>query len=625
MTRHLAPEPRRDTDTDPESPRLAEGTVRREPRTGSTWEERNGFDIVHLYGDPYERGFAHGRLLRAKIRSSQVAEYYGRFVEQLYRSSDVVRRVPGPLRTTVGRLMEWRYYAPLERLCMEETRAEMEGIAEGAGIDPRLALRGVLSPDVLEALAAGFLRSGKQSLGNYYLGGCSTAFARGSACAEPGVTYFGRNMDFPGTFVWRHPTIIFAHPTEEVPTLVSTGDSFVWKKKRKQPYMYLTTAGFPGFGLTGMNASGVAMGTYVCVSANVGGNSRLFLDYNHYLLTRTESVEGIEHLVRTERPLSVSPHVTVFASTGNAITVEVDSRQVSARRLSADYDILAQTNHYSNPKLKRRELEYPLSTENSIGRYRVVHSALEENYGELDVQRMVDIMSGNVDLAGRRSGLLGDFPAQPTTLTSVVFELSRGDFWLAGGVPPAVCYNTYHGFNFYDELSGRKTNGRLKSYRQSGRAILRSVEFRPVNDTMRESLRHLMLSQELLKKGRRTAALEHIGKAIELEPDPGYRYIQGILLLAEGRCEEALTVFESLDRPFLFPHVKESALRLWRARALDLLGRRSEALDLYRSLRRDGNLAPELRKVVSRGLRRRFDPSAIPGSFDYTMLGPLLF
>lgn len=601
-------------------------TVVRDSQTGSTWEHRDGFEILHLRGNAYERGLAHGRLLREKIRSSRVAEYYGRFVDQLYQSSDFVKKIPVALRPTIGRMMEWRYYSPLEKLCMEETRAEIEGVADGAGIDRRLTLRGVLAPDVLETLAAGFLKSGKQSLGNYYLGGCSTAYARGEACADRDKTYFTRNMDFPGVFVWRHPTIVFSHPTEQVETLVrDEGGGFTWMTKQKQPYMYVTTAGFPGFGLTGMNASGVALGTYVCLSKNVGGGSRLFLDYNHYLFTRTEGIDGIEHLVRSEQPTSVSPHVVVFASANESITVEVDSQQVSARRTGPDFDILAQTNHYSNPRLKRRELEYPLSSENSIGRHRVVMDALQENYGRLDPQKMVDIMSGNVDIAGKRSGLLGDFPAQPVTLTSIVFELRKGDFWLAGGLPPAVCYNTYYGFNFYDELYGRTRNRRLKSYHQSRQPILEDIDFRPVTKEMKESLRRTMLSQELLKKGRRREAIGHLRAAIELHRDPGYLYVLGIVLLAEGGAEEALSIFQSLDRPFLFPHVKESALRLWKARALTLLGRRSEAVTVYRDLLQDGNLARHLRKVVHRELRRPFVAERVPASFDYAMLGPMLF
>ncbi len=600
--------------------------IHRDPLTGSTWEHRNGFEILHLYGNPYERGSAHGRLLREKIRASRVAEYYGQFVDKLYQSSDFIQRIPRALRPALGRMMEWWYYAPLERLCMDETRAEIEGVADGAEIDPRLTLRGVLAPDVQEALAAGFLKSGKQSLGNYYLGGCSTAYARREACANQRRTYFTRNMDFPGVFTWRYPTIVFAHPTEHVETLVrDEGGSFIWQTKRKQPYMYITTAGFPGFGLTGMNASGVAMGTFVCLSQNVGGRSRLFLDYNHYLFTRAECVDGIEQIVRTERPTSVTPHTVVYAAADDALTIEVDSRQVSAKRLGPDFDILAQTNHYSNPRLKRREIEYPLLSENSIGRHRFVLDALQESYGRLDAQRMVDIASGNVDLAGKRSGLLGDFPAQPVTLTSVVFELGRGEFWLAGGVPPAVCYNIYYGFDFYDELRGGGSSRRLRSYSQSPQALFKEVDYRPVTDNMKESLRRVMLSQELLKQGKRKHAIRHLRAGIELHTDPGYRYILGILLLADGECDEALSIFESLDRPFLFPHVKESALRLWKARALSLLDRRPEALRVYRDLLADGNLAPQLRRAVRRELRGRFVSDRIPASFDYALLGPLLF
>lgn len=599
--------------------------ILRDPATGSTWEHRNGFEILHLIGSPYERGLAHGRLLRTKIRSSRIADYYGRFVDQLYRSSEFARRVPPPLRPVIGRMVEWRYYAPLERLCMDETREELEGVADGAGIERRLIIRGILAADVLEALAAGFLKSGKQSLGNYYLGGCTSAYARAEACSDRGRTYFARNMDFPGVFTWRYPAIIFAHPTEKISTLVRDREGrFGWETKQKQPYMYITTAGFPGTGLTGMNASGVAMGTYVCISKNVGGQSRLFLDYNHFLLTRAESLEGIEHIIRNDRPTCVSPHVVLYASAADALTIEVDSRQVTARRAGPDIDILAQTNHFASPKLKQSEIEYPLASENSIGRHRVALDALQANYGRIDPQRMVDIISGNIDLAGKRSRLLGDFPAQAHTLTSVVFELSRGDFWVAGGAPPAVCYNTYFGFNFHDELRSERRSRRIRNYRQSNPPILDEADFHPMTQRMRVSLRRAMLSQEYLKQGKRAEAVRHLRVAIDQHQDPGYLYVLAILLLGEAPGE-ALSIFESLGRTCTFPHVKENALHLWKARALTLLGRREEAVEVYRSLLADANLARHLRKVVRREIRRPCDRRHLPASFDYTMLGPMLF
>lgn len=66
-------------------------------------------------------------------------------------------------------------------------------------------------------------------------------------------------MDFPGVFVWRYPTIVYSHPTETIQVPEPDGNGgFRTVRKRKQRYMYVATAGFPG----------IAMGTYICLSAN---------------------------------------------------------------------------------------------------------------------------------------------------------------------------------------------------------------------------------------------------------------------------------------------------------------------------------------------------------------------
>ena len=85
--------------------------MKREPLTGSTLEVRNGFYILHLWGKPYERGRAHGKLLREKIRESRITRYYGSFLLNLYRSSDFIRKVPGFIKDLLGDLLEWWFSA----------------------------------------------------------------------------------------------------------------------------------------------------------------------------------------------------------------------------------------------------------------------------------------------------------------------------------------------------------------------------------------------------------------------------------------------------------------------------------------------------------------------------------
>jgi hypothetical protein len=610
--------------------RQGRGQQVQDAESGSTLELRNGFYILHLYGNPRQRGLAHGRLLREQIRSSGIASYYGSFFQDLYRGSTFAKKLPSFLRKAAGDLLEWWYYASLEKLFLEETREELLGVAEAAGLDGREALRGAAAPDLMEHLAAGFLAGGKEALGNYYLGGCSALYARGTALRDPAMAFFARNLDFPGALVWKHPLLIFSHPSEEAEVLAEDGDSFRWQRRPKQPYLYLSSAGFPGYGLTGLSASGMALSSHVCLSRNVSRRPPLFLDFNHYLFTRALSVEGVRRLVESRAPTCASPHAAVFADRRQAVAVEVDSRRSLVRPMLPGFDLLVQTNHFLHPLLTQRELEFPLEREHTIGRFRLLRDAAQLAYGRLDAQRMVDLIACNADLTSRQSRLLGDFPCQLDTLTSVVFELSGGDFWVASGPPPGVCHREYRGFNFGRELDSRRGSPRRPLRGPTPPALKRSIspvfpDVRPLPATPRllDSMRWCTLSQEYLKKGKVRHALRAMDQAIRRHPDPGYLYVRALLELLAGRPAEALEQLGSLRRRQTFPPVAQDALLLWMARCLDLLGRRGEAREQYRRLLGRTELAPQLARAARRGLRRPF--RKLPGAFDYSQLGPLEF
>lgn len=594
--------------------------ARLDPDTGSIVEERNGLLVAHLRGTPFQRGFAHGKLLRREILDSGIAPYFSRFLPELIRSSGLSQGLPPFLAKGLEELMEWWYYAPLEELFLEDTKEELFGVAEATGIDRREVLRAALSPDVMTHLAAGFLRGGKQALGNYYLGGCSAVYVRKSALRNGAPALLARNMDYPGSLVWRHPLILFSHPEERIEVLVkSAGSGFGKERKKKQPYVYISAAGFPGFGLTGMNAAGIAMGTFVCLSKNISRKKMPSLDFNHYLFTRCESLESIIHLLESEKLRCASPHTVLFADREEAISIEVDARQSAVRNMPRSFDFHVQTNHFLNPRMKNREMEFPLEREYTIDRFRLLRDAIEENYGRFDVQRMIDIISCNLDRLSGSARLIGDFPAQASTLTSAIFQPETGNFWVASGRPPAVCYNRYQGFNFFEEKR------RLPAYARSGVPVLRGTRFYPVRERAKRSLCYLVLSQEELKQGKIQAAIKSLEKASLLQPDPGFDYIRGILYLLDSQPEEALAIFRRVKERFSFPPVKSVALELWEGRCLDLLGRRAEAKACYRNALRRGGLVAELRKALNQSLRRPFRYSGMPKSIEYYLMGPLRF
>ncbi len=592
-------------------------------------EVRGGLIVLHLRGGPYARGLAHGRLLRREIRRSGIAPYFAAFLSDLVSHSPHSRRMPGSVRRGLTRLLEWWFYSPLESLMLEETREEVQGVADGAGMDRRTVFRAALAPDLMEHLAAAFLKPLRDAAGRAGPGGCSGVYARGAALAGPAGALLARNMDFPGALVWRYPVVIFSHPDEEIDVIRETRPGvFGTARRRKAPYVYVSVAGFPGHGLTGMSAHGIAVASFVCMSRSVSRRGQLSLDYNHWLLTRAESIGGIRHLAGTGRQRSASPHVALFAGAEEALAVEADASGSAVREMAEGTDTLVQTNHFLDPRRQRWQMEYPLEREHTLGRFRLLEEALAAERGRLDAQRMVDILSANLDRTSGTTRLLGDFPAQLTTLSSAVFAPATGDFWVAAGQPPAVCYGEYAGFNLHRELSGAAGAPGPEGpppLRRSDRPVLPGAACTPFDEAAREALRLLARSQERLKAGRPQAALRGVERAWALTDDPGCELLLALLCLSAGRPAKALGLLRELRARRIFPPVKAAALALWEGRCLDILGRRGEARACYRALLGEPGLPAELRSAAGRSLRRRFRVRMLPASFDYSLLGPLVF
>ncbi len=592
--------------------------------TGALLERRGRLRLLHLFGTPYERGLGHGRLLRETIAERKVAEFYGDFLYDLFLRSDALRFLPQSVRRHIGRFLESFYYAPLVRRLPREIVEELEGISDGSGCDRRQALRAILAPDIMETLAASFLNWGP-SLGNYYLGACSAFYVNGAATRR-GAALLARNMDFPGTIAW-DPLVVLNHPTEQATFIGSS------RPMRKPAYAYVTAAGFPGYGLTGFSEHGIAMSTHVCISRNVSLRGIPSLIYNHYLFTRSRSLDDVEALATGRRHgrrlRCASPHTALFADGSDVLALEVDSKRAVARR-AGDEGVYVQTNHFIHPRLKLQEIAYPLEREHTIGRHKYITDAVQANYGQIDRQRAVDIISSGTDPAGKRRPI-GALPAQINTLTSVVFEPTTGNAWMAEERPPAVCYGRYPGFNFHDEMAGLGRRTQLPALAASGRPLFgrdgRVSQKRQYEQNMlvRRSLARIDLAQSRLNFGRVEQALRQVAEAKQVFPCAEYEYLEALLHMKDGDFRSALTLMNELRAKHDYSPMQQMALDLWRARCCDMLDRREDARRLYRTLIRNSNVPRYFKDAARRGLRRRFRPADLPKTITLDRLGPLEF
>jgi len=182
-----------------------------DPHAKGRIEQIDGTLVLHLKGSPYEMGFQHGALAREQVHMAMA-----RVDELLQKAKDEV----GLPRFAAEFLLGAEY-----RLCMpyipERYQREMEGLADGAGVDLKI-LRGML---VVSELTERY---------------CS-AFAVFGKATGNGRLYHGRNFDWVmDAGLQNDAALILYEPDGYVP-FASAG--------------YLGTVGV----LSGMNMEGISI------------------------------------------------------------------------------------------------------------------------------------------------------------------------------------------------------------------------------------------------------------------------------------------------------------------------------------------------------------------------------
>ena len=295
-------------------------------------EAHDGFLLVELTGDPYERGRQHGAALRDQVRL---------FRDRLYLDIVFGRgRALGAAFTAVLWGVATRMHLHIPR----ELRAEMRGVADGAGISYRDILLFNSFDDVLHGLMQ--LNPVLAPLMNHrfvapILGrlACSSFVLTGSRSAS-GRPIHGRNLDYV-----LHDG--FVDPNGIVPRVLRDHVTvFLVRPSRGRPFVSVAWPGYVG-AVTAMNADGLSL---ACLTSTVPRETpngipmpllyRLMAQYSG-------SLEEAEWLMRGARR-TIGNNLTVASGpAGDARLFEftMDHLAVMAPR---DGLVLA-TNHFQHP------------------------------------------------------------------------------------------------------------------------------------------------------------------------------------------------------------------------------------------------------------------------------------
>ncbi len=455
-------------------------------------EMNRGIKVLHISGEPYERGYQHGFLLAKEISevirdgltgaASVIAMALDCSMDEAF---EVLRK---------GKEAAEGYIPP-------EFREEMRGIADGIAAEgSNLGYGDVVLWNTMYDQWCFYARPDltdpcKESIRHAYPPGCSSFSAWGDATVN-GRMVFGKNMDnlnIPGAA--EHRVLAIVQPDR------GYGHAFI-----THPGMIAIDGG--------INEDGVEMMTHRSSSVNetlkgcgIGILSRLILANTH----RVE--DAINILTVYPRCTGINYHVA-DAKKGEAVVVEVSATEIGVRYPEPGQDVLWTANHYNcypgwkgyqgynmvpNQALSLHmadvstleKWQESLHDEDNphisgAGRFDRYEQLIDEHYGRIDEQIAMQILSDRVDpytgkerdweqeSPGRNYGVTicmysrtvkyadnvkfyksdkrGSFSACLSNLWSMVSILDNGDFWLAIKDFPAP-RGGYELFNLRHELS----------------------------------------------------------------------------------------------------------------------------------------------------------------------------
>jgi isopenicillin-N N-acyltransferase-like protein len=274
---------------------------------------------------------------------------------------------------------------------------EMEGLAEGAGIEPAEAMACNIRGEIAQAKE----------------GGC-TAYAIGRGGAAAGEIIAGQNSDMTSEVI---PLAYVLHLRPE----------------GKPEVLMWTFGGMIGY--HGLNSAGVA---HFANALGGGPESRFAMP--HYpvkrMMLECGTVEEAAGLLRSV-PLASNGNYVMCDGAGNILDVEATTAGPEIIRDRGD-GFLAHTNHFLCSRYARKE-NFDRSWQDSFPRMERMTALIRSRYGSLAVEDLKRFLS---DHSGRPTGICRH-NGESRTVASLIAEPARRRMHVAVGNPCRGAYATY--------------------------------------------------------------------------------------------------------------------------------------------------------------------------------------
>ncbi len=522
--------------------KLGDASLRRE----------GGNNIIKLKGAPYEMGYQHGRLLADEIRRGCVPL----FSDPISHNIQYAEK-PKWMRWLLLKYLEIAVFAPVELNTPKEYLEEIKGIADGAGLDYKDVFIANFYSDLSMAMVPGVIGKKALDFGLQVEAGECSSFAAAGRATYGGKLIFGRNTDYSGQGLWGpNQTIFFYEP------------------ENGYRYVRVSTAGLIKCN-SAMNEMGMVIGGHFMGYDGADPAGVSFTVFENMIMRGAKDIDGAIKILKDNKRGGAFGFLVADGKVKDAVVFESSPDLLGIRRMEGGSMVL--TNFATTEELKEVDLmaRYSLVMRNLMGRYVRLTRLIEENYGRITPALAAKFMSDHIDPILKVERGFGHTVCGANNVTSVVFLPADGFFWAATGKEPA-CANEYIGFDFWAEFEGKPS--RIYPKLLSG--------YRWKSGAKRDAFSSYMDAYTAYEDdfGRIREALAMLEGAMVQDPEePAYYRMLARLLIVIGDYEGAAKL---LDDSLALPQtLNEKGLALLLSgQALDLMGRRDEAVSMYKKV-----------------------------------------
>ena len=237
--------------------------------------------------------------------------------------------------------------------------------------------------------------------------------------------------------------------------------------------------------------------------------------------------------------------------------------------------------------------------EHNHARLHRMNHLLEDSAGEITPETMAAMLGDHYDPISRMERPMGNIVSAVHNVTSAVIEPDKQRVWVAEGPAPANTTSAYVGFDI-DALR-RGEDGDLGTI--PGNAFFHSSEY--------PALRQYTLAYQAFDDLNEDKVVDHLEKACQLHPEePIYAFMLGLFYLKRGRTEAALELFYKADKPFNSSY-RRALVWLWQGRCHDILGQRSQAMEIYRRVLDSAPQDSSPFAAAGKGLKKPYKSGAV--------------